>query len=102
LRRACPVSEVQAQRQRGEPALSRCWDRVETRNLMFAETRGFKTRRIAAERRSAGSGDPHPRCRGTVFCELLRRSRESPALALLLGTRGGRGSGAEALSHALD
>jgi transposase len=48
--------------------------------------------------RSTGSGDPHARCRGTAFCELLRRSRESPAVVLLRGPGGGGGSGRNARS----
>src|SRR6266851_792937 len=75
---------------------------MEAWHFDFAETRGTQTRRIPAQRRSTGSGDPHARCCGTIFRELLRRSRESPALAFVSGTRRGRGSGTEALSHALD
>jgi transposase len=41
---------TEAYRQRGEPALSRRRDRMETRNLKFAETRGSQACRIAAER----------------------------------------------------
>ena len=70
--------------------------------LKFTETWGPETRRIAAIRRSTGSGDADDGCGGTVFRELLRRSRESPALALVLGTRRGRGSRATSPGHALD